>query len=793
MAPSIVWAIMEKVDDSTVQCRLCGARFTYHRSTTTLLRHLHTRHPEYAKADASSVKKLTTPDAPYSEDNDSSALPLKVTPNFSIDTSDEESAPSDGYDAEKDYDPITGKCFVSQSKKFKRARTFQTVGFKHRKANYRGFSDQKSLFFKRRTTSMVWRFMNKEGPFKSSCKICKKTFHVQSQATTSMLKHLRAFHPETIEKYDDDEWVAGLLTKSNALPSSSSHKGSLVKSTQSPPLNQTESASAIHTNLSSNHVLIDSSPGKETKITTPSKNSLYQYRFISMIVSDLQPCSIVENAGFRNLMKIFNPKVVVPNQKIIEEDILELHQKHLNMLQEQIDETPGISVTTDIWHYRQGQQYMTVSGHFISKTWELQSVVLKTVLLDSQSDLNLSASIAQMLGHILKDWKIENKVTCIITDNTEPLAKAVMLLNKPHLKCIAHAINYMVQESLKSAPDINYLAKKVRYISNLFHHNVEASEKLCAVQTSQDKVPLKFLRDSESEWISTYNMFQRYQDLHEYILYLVAEETIDGSIPLVTEELDLLSRFTLILNPIALAVGEIATEGYPSLAKSLPVFEILHQMMAGQVKICSDSSLPEKDSVAALARELFVQIDQILTTDVRNKANLLCFAATLLDPRFKSIVLKEEDVLKCVEDKLQQQMETQSGENEDQNIKMNFSTGESKSDNQSSLLWSSFDATVKLSVKEKPVNELHRYIEESSVARHESSLQFWKDREPLYPKLCNVVKKYLSIPATSVPSNQVFSEEEKKKISRRTFLEESSLDSILFLSSCPSVIHSTVS
>ena len=647
---------------------------------------------------------------------------------------------------------------------------------------------------RKKRISVAWQFMHRDGPSKATCKICKRSLTLPGQGSTGcMLRHLRDVHPGTLENSNDEKLLSAQFSKSNESTEDNRELSSV---------NQTEPFASSNSELFSisstkSHIAKrqDMPSRKESQKVAFLQHSQLFTTYTQLIISDLHPCSLVESTGFKNFVKMINPKVTVPEKKKIEDDMLQLHKELQNQLQKQIDEAADISLSIEIWKYKEGQKYMTVTGHFVSKNWEQKSVILNSVLLDRFSTLDVD--IAEKLVQIMKNWEIESKVSSITTDGSELLASVVLQVNKPHVQCIAHVLNNMVQKSLKSSHDFECLVTKVRYMASLFDHSVEASEELRQLQTLERKTPIKLSKDSEAEWITTYKMLKSYQELHTFILKLVKDETTEGNISLTSEEFDSLNRYVSLLEPFFLAAEEITSEGFISLSKCLPVFEILQQMIFSQVKIGSDSkeiftdsSLAEKDSVHALTIQLNEQLGEFVRDNVTDRKNILSYSATLFDPRFKLIVLKDADLYNYVENELKVQMkENEVADSVDENP-FDSPAGTALNTHSSSL-WSSFDETVKMSVREKPVYELQRYIEENPVSRQEIPLLYWKEREPLYPKLCNVVKKFLSIPATSVPSIQVFSEEEKKKMSRRSFLEESNIDRILFLNSFQASTQST--
>ena len=609
-------------------------------------------------------------------------------------------------------------------------------------------SQEKGPYFKKRPTSIIWHFMARIGLNKTMCRLCKRRFNYAKGSTSNMHKHIKCSHAAALAKVLAGE--GPLVLPSHTFSSSLK----IMK----------RKAFISNKNMGGIKFL-------------PGGGAQQLDYLVNMAVSSMIPCSMVENEGFAKFVRMLNPKFQVPDKELMGQAIAKLHKKHCDLLQQQLDKAPGISISTEIWTHRERQQYLTVTAHFVSDTWDVQSAVLKTVLLDSSS--LFSSSVAARLEQVISEYNIMDKVKCIVIDNTDYLNAAVIALNKPHFYCLALALNTTVQESLKASTDIGYLSTRVRDIANVFLFSDQASEKLKQLQLSEGKAPLQLLQDCEWDWISTYKMFKRYSVLHTHLA--PALSTVNGeNVPLVVEEIELLTHCVQVLEPFALAAEDMASDGFTTLSKSLPVFEILKQMISNRTEVSQSTAVMEYCPAAAFTRDLNERVEKCMSI-IGDRTNFLPWAATLLDPRFKHMVVEDLEMQQWVVTQLQQMMGPSDltveneqavpkpGEDVDANI---------------NLLWSAFDETIKRSVLEEPVDELQRYIEERPITRQENPFKWWMEREHLYPKLCNVVKQFLSIPATSIPSGQLFLEAERRNLSLRNFIEDSQLDSFLFLSSC---------
>jgi len=78
---------------------------------------------------------------------------------------------------------------------------------------------------------------------------------------------------------------------------------------------------------------------------------------------------------------------------------------------------------------------------------------------------------------------------------------------------------------------------------------------------------------------------------------------------------------------------------------------------------------------------------------------------------------------------------------------------------------------------------IRQYFEIPPLDRKKNPLEFWKQYEVTFPELYKMQLKYLSIPATSVPSERDFSKTGQITNERRNRLSPKNLDFIIFLNS----------
>ena len=80
-------------------------------------------------------------------------------------------------------------------------------------------------------------------------------------------------------------------------------------------------------------------------------------------------------------------------------------------------------------------------------------------------------------------------------------------------------------------------------------------------------------------------------------------------------------------------------------------------------------------------------------------------------------------------------------------------------------------------------NELLAYFREKQIPKDKNPLQWWKENETKFPALAVVAKSYLAAPATSTPSERLFSAAGSIVSKKRASLTKEHVDMLTFLHS----------
>lgn len=142
------------------------------------------------------------------------------------------------------------------------------------------------------------------------------------------------------------------------------------------------------------------------------------------IAKDMVPIYTVEKPGFIHLLKVLDPRYVLPSRKYFSDVALpQLYNSTRQRIAAELDGVSFYSATTDLWSSRVMQPYLSLTLHFINDDWTLRSVCLQTAYFH---DEHKGEIIAQGLKDALSSWNLpEDRPTCMTTDSGTNMLKAL--------------------------------------------------------------------------------------------------------------------------------------------------------------------------------------------------------------------------------------------------------------------------------------------------------------------------------------------------------------------------------
>lgn len=155
----------------------------------------------------------------------------------------------------------------------------------------------------------------------------------------------------------------------------------------------------------------------------------------------------------------------------------------------------------------------------------------------------------------------------------------------------------------------------------------------------------------------------------------------------------------------------------------------------------------------------------------------LCLKGSFLDPRFKTLDFVSQEIHDNIIDELQTEYETLK-----ENLIPNVHTRSNEDQSNLTAMGSFWKKKNERNVT--PIkNEIQHYLNlpELPALEEYDSFAWWATNKAQYPILHKIAMKYLSIPATSVPSERLFSDANNLITPQRTQLDSSIVNKIMFL------------
>ncbi|XP_045105184.1 zinc finger BED domain-containing protein 4-like [Portunus trituberculatus] len=285
----------------------------------------------------------------------------------------------------------------------------------------------------------------------------------------------------------------------------------------------------------------------------------------------------------------------------------------------------------------------------------------------------------------------------------------------------------------------------------------------------------KLIQDVETRWNSTYHMLERFvqqSNLVTTTLCLLGKNYLCLS----NDGLSLIKKVILLLEYFDEATKEISEEKFTSLSKVLPIVRGL------------------QDSLQVIDDDVDVQLCEELKKHLNRRFAAMegifyIGASTILDHRVKKLPFSDASNIKVTEEHLISILHSlNTNERSESSVAPSvLSLPESTIKSGKKSLWNTFDAKAeKISQtvsnpSSEAIIELRRYFEEPRISRIEDPLSWWKKKAPIFPNLSKVAKRILCVPATSVPSERLFSKAGELISQRQSTLKDKNVNMILFL------------
>ncbi|GBC36498.1 zinc finger BED domain-containing protein RICESLEEPER 2-like [Rhizophagus irregularis DAOM 181602=DAOM 197198] len=509
----------------------------------------------------------------------------------------------------------------------------------------------------------------------------------------------------------------------------------------------------------------------------------------------------IESKDFHNLIHLLRKDASIPSADIIKKEIINTFNNGIKEIRKVLQEVSGkISFTIDAWTSSNSISFLGITAHWISDEWELKNILLDFVKLEGSHS---GKNIKEFFLKSLKDFGIMTKILGITTDNAsnnntfleevsnELAEKNIEFDNvNQHVRCLAHIINLAAQEALKSLKAtvntsedellnqheniqnnnnqvgvVGSILCKLRTLICKIRASPQQREKFsaqCKVADIPDKM---VILDVRTRWNSTFDMLVRARELKEPLNTLSNSDINLRSFTLNEKEWECLAEIELMLKGFSKATKQICAETYPTIAYVIPYYNIL----LSRLEDFRDSPGRCKEGKEAASNAIRKLLEYYDKTDTS-----IYTISLVLDPRLKIQYMKDQKWDKrWIESARKKVLEIYKGKYAP--IEINNINNEYDSSDEDLITHISKRRRVEKS------NEFETFIKGDRAPALSDTLNWWKRHKEEFPNLANMAKDYLGIPATSVPSERVFSSAADVVTSDRARLAPETIRAIMCL------------
>ncbi|CAF1449987.1 unnamed protein product, partial [Rotaria sp. Silwood1] len=546
--------------------------------------------------------------------------------------------------------------------------------------------------------SLVWRYFKdmKDDVLNVECVLCSSVITRKSTSTSNLLHHIQTQHNVEYQ-----------------------HLNKVMKS-------QTQTSDST------------------TRLPLTSDRSIHLTKLIAdLIIYNFLPLSIVESPHLQAILAETEPSYIIPRRKYFTNNVLqEMYNEVQQKAYEELQQAPGICLTTDIWTSQANQAYMTITAHFIEN--------------------RTAERIVERLESICDKWSISDKIICLVSDTCPTMRKVGVEFGKGWIGCTDYLVNLSVNDIIRKQDEVINMLSTIRYIVTYTRDSHLANEMLNKYQRSFGFIERQLIFDVITRWNSTLYMLQRFIEEKICVAACLNEKLFqkhftNAKVSKVIDW-DVLEQLMVILEPFEAATRKLASDSSPTLSIVLPVVTTLITSLEDR---STDSSFIKKikDAFRGSIQERFKEIYE-------NKL-------VLLDPRWKDFTFLQRpsyqnhvetlsllNKLQAFEAKqlaylyLQEQYNSLLGNN------LAVPPVNTQQNEEKEKEFDLFDIMITNRNNTSSNNrdsELLIYENEREIHRNESPLEWWYANQTKYPILSQLADKYLCISGTSVPSERMFS------------------------------------
>lgn len=158
------------------------------------------------------------------------------------------------------------------------------------------------------------------------------------------------------------------------------------------------------------------------------------------LAKDMLPFHTVEKEGYKRMIHKLDPRYNMPSRKYFSKTAM--YEECRGRLQTALSTADFYGSTADMWSSRATEPYISLTVHYITSDWSLNSCCIQTSFFpDDHTGQNITSGLKQFL----QEWNLdEEKQVCLTTDSGANIVKAVSLNMWTRLSCFGHCLHIAI-------------------------------------------------------------------------------------------------------------------------------------------------------------------------------------------------------------------------------------------------------------------------------------------------------------------------------------------------------------
>ena len=364
----------------------------------------------------------------------------------------------------------------------------------------------------------------------------------------------------------------------------------------------------------------------------------------------------------------------------------------------------------------------------------------------------------------------------ITSDNASDITKAIRIGQFIWFGCAGHHLNLIAQAGFKQVMPAASLVKKCKKIVEHIKSSTPSSYLLVSLQEELELPLLRVLQENNTRWWSILLMMQSILDNRIPISYLLGNQQKTHLILSGSDE-DNMEAIIELLKPFKDCGEKLSSETNVTISLVIPLFQKLKQHLQNTDQDCSLVTDMKAKMLAKLRTRYSSEQMQRLKT------------CTILDVRSKGILKVanhygqfEKDVADVVLASQQQIAATERQE------RANLSASAVNQRSNTSIFAFEDEDIMADNIPSIETDNIHAEIRQyravamsGEFKEHCNVVKWWQKNKAKYPCLFKAAQAYLHIPATSVPSERIFSLAGYMVRSRRSKILPRNVNQFIFL------------